>query len=148
MFKKKKKVEENEYCLTATGKRFRQYLLDKKNGEEYTIVEYEESIEDIMKQCGCSREEAINDFLASIPKIPNINIFRNDIKTLLIDMDYADSVLESPKEYIKTDSVMSELASYSCYYAWENIIGIMICLYQGIFSNSGLFEVIKNAADS
>ena len=98
--------------------------------------------------CVDNYKEAINDFLASIPKIPSINIFRNDIKTLLIDMDYADSVLESHKEYIKTDSVMSELASYSCYYAWENIIGIMICLYQGIFSNSGLFEVIKNAADS
>ena len=68
MFKKKKKVEENEYCLTAAGKRFRQYLLDKKNGEEYTIAEYEESIEDIMKQCDCSREEAINDFLFVLEK--------------------------------------------------------------------------------
>lgn len=68
MFKKKKKVEENEYCLTATGERFRQYLLDKKNGEEYTIAEYEESIEDIMKQCDCSREKAINDFLFVLEK--------------------------------------------------------------------------------
>lgn len=68
MFKKKKKVKENEYCLTESGERFRQYLLDKKNGEEYTIAEYEESIEDIMKQCSCSREEAIDDFLIILEK--------------------------------------------------------------------------------
>lgn len=68
MFKKKKKVKENEYCLTATGERFRQYLLDKKNGEEYTIAEYEESIEDIMKQCDRSREEAIDELLIALEK--------------------------------------------------------------------------------
>lgn len=96
--------------------------------------------------CIDNYKEAINEFLTSIPKVPDLGIFRSDIKQLLIDMDYADSVLLSPIDYINThSSTLSPLARYSCFYAWENPVGILTCLYQGIFNNVGLFEVIKNA---
>ena len=58
MYKKK-----NNYQITKEGNRFLQYLLDKKNGEEYTIAAYEEDIEGIMKKCNCSREAAIDNFI-------------------------------------------------------------------------------------
>lgn len=91
-------------------------------------------------------KESINEFLTTIPKVPDLGIFRGDIKHLLIDMDYADSVLLSQTDYINTHEFnLSPVAKYSCFYAWENPVGILACLYQGIFNNSGLFEVIKNA---
>ena len=58
-------------------------------------------------------------------------------------MDYNDSVTRND-DYIKTHESISKLAEYSCYYAWENTIGIILCLYNGFFDEESIVEVIAN----
>ena len=52
-----------EYCLTDSGERFKSYLLDMKNGEQYRIAAFEENIEVLGKQLNLSREEMISAYL-------------------------------------------------------------------------------------
>ena len=84
----------------------------------------------------------------SLPKIPSTSIFREDIHQLLRDMDYNDSVINTSdvNECIRTSEVLHPLASYSCYYAWNNIIGILTYLYENIFNHAATFEVIVNGS--
>lgn len=88
--------------------------------------------------------ESIMDTLMGLPHIPSTKIFREDIHQLLVDMDYNDSVIntDDPLECIRTEKTLRPLASYSCYYAWHNIIGIITYLYENIFNPNSLFEVI------
>lgn len=88
-------------------------------------------------------KESIMDFLYALPKIPDIRIFRDDVYQTLKDMDYNDSVTRND-DYIKTHESISKLAEYSCYYAWENTIGIILCLYNGFFDEESIVEVIAN----
>lgn len=89
-------------------------------------------------------KESIMDYLYGLPKIENIKIFRDDIYHILKDMDYNDSVVRN-KDYIRTDEDLSPVASYSCNFAWENKIGILIFLYKGFFNEEAIVEVIKDA---
>ena len=93
-------------------------------------------------------KECIMETLMSLPKVPSTSIFREDIHQLLRDMDYNDSVINTSdvNECIRTCEVLHPLASYSCYYAWNNIIGILTYLYENIFNHAAIFEVIVNGS--
>lgn len=54
---------EKDYCLTDSGERFKSYLLDMKNGEQYRIAAFEENITVLSKQLNLSREEMISAYL-------------------------------------------------------------------------------------
>lgn len=53
----------DKYCLTDSGERFKSYLLDMKNGEQYRIAAFEENIAVLGKQLNFSREEMIGAYL-------------------------------------------------------------------------------------
>lgn len=53
----------DEYCLTDSGERFKSYLLDMKNGEQYRIASFEENIAVLGKQLNFNREEMIGAYL-------------------------------------------------------------------------------------
>lgn len=53
----------DEYRLTDSGERFKSYLLDMKNGEQYRIAAFEENIAVLGKQLNFSREEMIGAYL-------------------------------------------------------------------------------------
>ena len=90
-------------------------------------------------------KESIMDFIGShVKKIPDIRIFRDDIYHILKDMDYND-VVSGNDDYIRRDiGDLSPLAEYSCHYAWENQIGILLALYKGFFNETSIVEVIVN----
>lgn len=53
----------DEYYLTDSGERFKSYLLDMKNGEQYRIASFEENIAVLGKQLNFNREEMIGAYL-------------------------------------------------------------------------------------
>ena len=90
-------------------------------------------------------KESIMDFIDShVKKIHDIRIFRDDIYHILKDMDYND-VVSRNNDYIRRDiGELSPLAEYSCHYAWENQIVILLALYKGFFNETSIVEVIVN----
>ena len=89
-------------------------------------------------------KESIMDYMYGLNKITDIRIFRKDIYQILKDMDYNDCVSRND-DYIKTNEKLSDLAFYSCNFAWENKIGILLFLYKGFFNEAAIVEVIKDA---
>ena len=58
-----KMKKDNNLQLTPDGERFKNYLQDMLNGEQYRVALFEENIKELGDKMGLERMDMIKDFL-------------------------------------------------------------------------------------
>lgn len=57
------KTKSNKFQLTPSGERFRDYLQDMLNGEQYRVESFEENIRELGEKMGLERMDMIKAYL-------------------------------------------------------------------------------------
>lgn len=95
------------------------------------------------KEC---RAESINYFMQGLPKLPSINIFKEEYREILRDLGYCDMLVDVEGESINDMEHLTELAHYTKTRGWKNTIGVMLVLYGDLLNEEAIAEVITNGS--